>query len=149
MKVGESRVYVVPLRRKTETVPTWRRTKKSMKVLKEFILKHTKADKVNVSRWVNELIWGKGGKNIIPRITVKVSLKEEDKVKVAHVDLDVLPSRAKRVEKKVSEKKTLREKIKAKFAKKEDEETKEEVKEEKEQAKMTKEQELAMSKSQA
>ena len=44
------REYVVPLRRKTLTAPKWRRTKKAVSVLKEFIMKHMKTDNVVICR---------------------------------------------------------------------------------------------------
>jgi len=128
-----------------------------MKILKEFMLKHTKADKVVVSQWINEELWKHGGKNPPGKIKVKVVLKEEEKevkgaaktvkIRTAHVELDTLPPRAARVKKKEEKKKTLREKLKAKFAKSEEAEEAPEAEEpEKKKAKVTKEQELKMNK---
>tara|TARA_Y100000310_G_scaffold333802_1_gene412114 strand:- start:259 stop:726 length:468 start_codon:yes stop_codon:yes gene_type:complete len=155
MKVNESRVYVVPLRKRFVLVPRWRRSKQAMKILKAFILKHTKADRVIVSGWINEEIWKHGGKNPPGKLKVKVILKEEEievkgaasnvKIKAAHVDLDTLPAKAARVKKKAEKKLTLKEKLKAKLSKKE-EVPAEEVVEEKKKAKVTKEQELKMNK---
>jgi len=159
MKAGETRVYIVPLRKRFVLVPRWRRSKQAMKILREFLLKHTKADKVIISQWISEEIWKHGGKNPPGKIKVKVTLKETEKevkgatkkvkIRTAHVELDTLPPRAARVVTKDEKKKTLREKIKAKFAKSADEEEApaEEPKEEKKkQAKVTKEQELKMKK---
>ena len=156
MKANESRVYIVPLRKGFLLTPRWRRSKKAMKVLKEFMLKHTKADRVIVSRWVNEEIWKHGGKNPPGKLKVKVTLKEEEvevkgsatkiKIRSAHVELDTIPARAARVKKKAEKKLTLKEKLKAKLAKKDEEVPVEEVREEKKKAKVTKEQELKMNK---
>ena len=159
MKNGESRIYIVPLRKQFILVPRWRRSKQAMKILREFILKHTKADKVNISQWISEEVWKHGGKNPPGKLKVKVTLKETEKeikgsstkikIRTAHVELDTLPSRAARVVTKEAKKQTLREKLKAKFAKTADAEEEapaEEVKEEKKKAKVTKSQELKMNK---
>lgn len=156
MKKDESRVYVVPLRKGFLKVPGWRKTKRAMDELKKFILHHTKADRAVISNWVNEAIWGHGGKNPPGKIKVKVVLKEEEiekkgakkvTIKAAHVELETLPSKAKRIQEKETKKKSLRQKIKEKFAKKKEEapeETKEENKEQKEQSKMSQADELKM-----
>ena len=148
MKVNESRDYIVPLRKGFLPTPRWRRSKRAMSLLRQFILKHTKAEKVIISRWINEEIWANGGRNPPGKIKVKVVLKEEgDKVKirVAHTDLDVLPARSTRVKQKAEKKLSLKEKLKAKLAKT-DEAPVEEAKEEKKKAKVTKAQELKMKK---
>ena len=159
MKNGEIRVYIVPLRKRFILVPRWRRSKQAMKILREFILKHTKADKVNISQWISEEVWKRGGKNPPGKIKVKVTFKEAEKevkgsstklkIRTAHVELDTLPPRAARVKKREAKKQTLREKLKAKFAKTADETEEapaEEAKEEKKKAKVTKSQELKMNK---
>lgn len=151
MKKDESRVYIIPLRKNTLKVPTWRRSNRAISEIKKFLLRHTKADRLVIGKWINEEVWKHGGKNPPGKIKVKVTLKEEgeDKVKemVAHAELETLSTHAARVEKVEEKKKTLREKLKEKFSKKKEdapEEVKEEKKEEKEQAKMSKEQELKM-----
>jgi large subunit ribosomal protein L31e len=144
MKVNESRVYIVPLRKGFLPTPRWRRSKRAMRILRQFILKHTKAEKVIISKWINEEIWANGGRNPPGKIKVKVVLKEEDKIRVAHTDLDVLPARSARVKQKAEKKLSLKEKLKAKLAKTDEAPT--EDKEEKKKAKVTKAQELKMKK---
>ncbi len=108
MKVKESRNYIVPLRRAWLKTPRWRRSKKAISALREFLLKHTKADEINISRWINELIWSHGGKNPPAKVTVKIEMKEEEigkgskkrTIKVAYADLTILPARAKRIDEK-------------------------------------------------
>lgn len=57
------REYVVPLRRKVRTAPKWRRSKKSIVVLKDFMKQHMKAEDVIVCKELNEAIWENGIKN--------------------------------------------------------------------------------------
>ncbi len=77
------RIYVIPLRKEFLKVPRWKRAKKSMKVIREFALRHMKADDVKISNKVNELIWSGGGKDVISKIRVRI--RKEDKV--AYVEL--------------------------------------------------------------
>ena len=64
------REYVVPLRRKTRTAPKWRRSKKSVSVLKEFMQKHMKTDDIIVCSELNEYIWNNGAKNPPGKVSV-------------------------------------------------------------------------------
>lgn len=76
------REYVVPLRRKTKTAPKWRRSKKSVSVLKDFIRKHMKTEDVIICSELNEHIWGRGAKNPPGKVSVialRKSIGGEDK----------------------------------------------------------------------
>ncbi|MCA9459517.1 MAG: 60S ribosomal protein L31 [Nanoarchaeota archaeon] len=68
------REYVVPLRRKTKLAPKWRRSKKAVSVLNEFIKKHMKTDNVVICKELNEKIWGNGIKNPPGKVSV-IALK--------------------------------------------------------------------------
>ena len=143
------RIYTVPLRSEWLKVPKWRRSKRASAALRAFLLRHTKAKEVKLSRWVNEEIWESGGKNPPPRIKVKVT-KEED---IARVELLELPPRALRIaeaeKKKVKEKakaeKDEKKKLEEEYKKKRKEE-KEKLEKLKEQAKVTKAQEASLHK---
>lgn len=76
------REYVVPLRAKTLKAPKWRRSKKAMSVLKEFIEKHMKTDNVIICNELNETIWTNGIKNPPGKVEVvayKAELGGEEK----------------------------------------------------------------------
>lgn len=70
------REYVVPLRRKSRFAPKWRRSKKAVSVLNEFIKKHMKTDNVVICNELNEYIWEKGIKNPPGKVEV-VALKTQ------------------------------------------------------------------------
>jgi len=70
------REYVIPLRRKSSTVPKWRRSKKAMSVLKDFVKKHMKSDIVIIGNELNENIWENGIKNPPGKVSV-IALKKE------------------------------------------------------------------------
>lgn len=68
------REYVVPLRKKSRFAPKWRRSKKAVSVLKEFIEKHMKTDNVLVCRELNEKLWENGIQNPPGKVSV-IALK--------------------------------------------------------------------------
>jgi len=70
------REYVIPLRRKSRTAPKWRRSKKAVSVLKDFVKKHMKTDIVVIGNELNELIWENGIRNPPGKVSV-VTLKKE------------------------------------------------------------------------
>ncbi len=70
------REYVVPLRRKVSLAPKWRRSKKAVFVLKEFIQKHMKTDNVVILAELNDKIWENGIKNPPGKVSV-VALKTQ------------------------------------------------------------------------
>ena len=70
------REYNVPLRRKVKTAPMWRRSKKAISVLKDFMKQHMKAENVIICAELNELIWARGGKCPPGKISV-IALKTQ------------------------------------------------------------------------
>jgi large subunit ribosomal protein L31e len=142
LKEGESRIYTVTLKQNTLTAPKWRRTKKAVTILREYLEKHTKSDNIRISRWVNEHLWSKGGKNPPSKISVKVT-KEKDNV--INVELAELSERAKREAKKLEAMKAAaKESEKSKEI--EEETPKDDEEENKKKAKVTKQQEKDISK---
>ena len=131
--MAEDLIYNVPLRREWLKVPRYRRTKKAVRALREFISKHTKVEDVRIGKYLNLRLWEHGRKNPPHKITVKVT-KEKDFVRVELPDAP---------EEKVEEPK----KKKGLFGKKED--VKEETKEEEVETESTEESEESSSKEDA
>ncbi|MCK5449368.1 50S ribosomal protein L31e [Candidatus Pacearchaeota archaeon] len=80
MKVELEREYVVPLRKGSLKVPQYRRAKKAVKTLKEFLAKHMKIEdrdlrKVKVDIYLNNELWFKGIKKPVSKIKVKAVKK--------------------------------------------------------------------------
>jgi len=69
-------VYVIPLRR-----VYWgrrsNRADRAVRLIKRFVLRHTKADEVRVMTEVNNLIWARGREKPPPRVKVVVDIVEE------------------------------------------------------------------------
>jgi len=153
MKDKETRTYVVPLRREWLKVPRWRRTKRAVSSLRSFLLKHTKADEVKLSTWLNDTVWARGGKNPPGKVSVKVTMEG----KTAKAELAEVVKRVERKKKEVAEAKK---KLKERKAKEEEEakaelkarseekpaEAEAEKEEQKKRAKVSKSQEMAMKK---
>ncbi len=74
------RTYNVPLRKEFRKVPRWRKTKKAVRALKEFLAKHMKSDNVKLSKEINEQLWKHGIKNPPHHIKVNVTKDSEGKV---------------------------------------------------------------------
>lgn len=75
-KIELQREYVVPMRRGFLKVPCYRKAKKAVLVLQQFIAKHMKVEnrdikKVKIDMYLNEEIWHRGIKNPLHKIKVK------------------------------------------------------------------------------
>jgi large subunit ribosomal protein L31e len=150
-KVTLEREYIVPLRREWLKVAKYRRGKKAVKALKEFIAKHMKIydrdlRKVKINIDLNNEIRFRGMKKPPAKIRVKARKFDDGIVKVELVDIpsDLSFKRLrdikrkteveKKVKKKEEEKEEIKEKTEEKDEKKE-EDKKEEIKEKEEAGK--------------
>ena len=127
------RTYTIPLRKEFMKVPRWKKSKKAVTALRQFLVKHMKSEDVKIGKEVNEYVWNHGIKN--PPHHVKVTVTKDDKG-VVKAELfgnkKVSKKEVKKEEKKVAEPK--KEEVKAEEKPVVKEETKEvpkvEVKEE-------------------
>jgi large subunit ribosomal protein L31e len=86
-KIILEREYIVPLRTGWIKVPYYRRTKRALKELKEFIAKHMKVTnrdirKVKVDKWLNMELWKRGIRKPHSKIKVKAKKLENGNVLV-------------------------------------------------------------------
>lgn len=75
------RTYNIPLRKEYQKVPRWRRTKKAVTALKEFLVKHMKSTDVALGKELNEEIWKHGAKNPPHHVKVTATKDKDGKVK--------------------------------------------------------------------
>ncbi|MEM2089632.1 MAG: 50S ribosomal protein L31e [Candidatus Pacearchaeota archaeon] len=98
------RIYTIPLRKEWLKVPKWKRAKKAMKAIREFVERHMKVYdsdiKIKISDWVNKAVWCCGIKNVPHKITVKVVKKSNE----IFVDFVGLPKKFKQEEAKIKRK---------------------------------------------
>ena len=84
-KTELEREYVIPLRRSWNKVPSYKRAKKAIRAIKEFLVRHMKVpdrdlNKIKIDKYLNEFIWSRGIKKPPAKIKVKV-VKEGEIVK--------------------------------------------------------------------
>lgn len=118
------RQYIIPLRKEWLKVPRYKRAKKGIRAIKEFMARHMKAemDDVKLGRWLNEAVWARGIKN--PPHKIKVKAVKDDK-NIVMVELFELSERAKKIDEKEAKRTaSITEKKKAEEAKRKAEEEK-------------------------
>ena len=91
-KITIEREYVVPLRREWLKVPKYRRAKKAVRALKEFIAKHMKVydkdlTKIKVDIYLNNELRFRGMKKPLAKVKVKAIKYESGEVAVKLVEL--------------------------------------------------------------
>jgi len=84
------RIYVIPLREACMRVPNYKRARKAIVTIKEFIAKHMKVadrdvDKVKVDVYFNNNLWFRGPRNAPSKVKVK-AVREGDIVKVTFAE---------------------------------------------------------------
>ena len=106
------RTYNVPLRSGFVNTAKYKRAKKAVNILKEFIKKHMKTDEVKLGQNLNRELWKHGMKN--PPHHVKITVTKEDDVAMAEL-VGFEYNEEKRPEKKVEEETTLKDRLTAKL----------------------------------
>ena len=109
--INEKRTYVIPLRREFNKAPRYKRSKKAIKALREFIIKHMKTEKVVIDILLNEYVWSKGIKN--PPAKVKVNAIPKDNY--VYVELAELTTNLNRKKQRIESEKQEVEKKKEKL----------------------------------
>jgi len=77
------RVYNIRVTQAIKKAPRWRRAKKAVSLVKEFLKRHMKTEEVKLGKELNEYIWKNGGKNPPTYYRVKVIKKDN----IAHANL--------------------------------------------------------------
>jgi large subunit ribosomal protein L31e len=108
--VEKERVYTIPLRREFLKVPKYRRSRKAITAIRQFVSKHMKVDDVKIGSYLNLKIWEHGKKNPIHKVKVRTYIDKKDDKEFAKVELFDAPEEVRKEEKK----KSLGEKIKDK-----------------------------------
>ena len=74
----EEKIYTIPLLR-AKMAPRTKRAKKAVRLVKEFLAKHTKAEVIKIDKSINEAIWARGLRKVPSKIRVK-AVKIEDEI---------------------------------------------------------------------
>ena len=97
------RTYNVPLRKEFLKVPKYKRAKKAVKALKQFLVKHMKSDNIKIGKYLNDEIWKHGIKNPPHHVKLNAVKDKEGLVTAELVGAPV--ERKKEDDKKVEDKK--------------------------------------------
>ena len=87
--MAEERIYTIPLRKEFMKAPSYRKTKRALSAVKQFLTRHMKAEEVKIGKYLNLELWKNGRQNPPPRIKIK-AVKDTVKIK----DKDVIVVRA-------------------------------------------------------
>ncbi len=77
------RTYNIPLRKHFRRTSKWKKTKKAVSGLQQFLKRHMKVETVKLGPKLNEELWSKGGKN--PPHHVKVDVISDDGIAKAEL----------------------------------------------------------------
>ncbi len=99
--MAEEKIFIINLRREFSKKPLYRRAKKAVTAVKEFISKHLKVEEVKIGKHLNKKIWERGKRKPLPKVKVKAIVENN----VAYVELPEFEfDRAKPKEEKKGEK---------------------------------------------
>lgn len=76
----EERIYTIPLRDAWRTALR-RRAKRAISIIKEFTVRHMKADKVKIGKALNENVWKQGIRNPPRKVKVQMIIEKKEKGK--------------------------------------------------------------------
>ena len=90
------REYVIPLKRSVLKAPQYRRAKKAIKTIREFLAKHMRVEdrdlrKIKIDRYLNNEIWFRG----IKKPANKIKVKAVKKGGIVYVELAEIPEAVK------------------------------------------------------
>ena len=88
-KIIVERTYNVPLRKGFQKAPKYRRAKKAINVLREFLAKHMKSEDVRIGRHANLKLWERGIKNPPHHVKVNATRDTEGVVRAEIVGAPV------------------------------------------------------------
>ena len=80
-------IYTIPFYPQLNKTAPYKRTPRAIKLLKEFILKHTKVDFVIIDEELNEFMWKRGIRKPPRKVKVRAIVETIDEDKIATVEL--------------------------------------------------------------
>ena len=98
------RTLTINVRRRVMMVPAYRRAKKAVTVIREFLQQHMKSDNVKLGKYLNLKIWEHGIKNPAMRITVVAKKDEKGLVTAELPSIPVKKQKPDLFKKKVNQK---------------------------------------------
>lgn len=75
--MADEKTFIIPLRKGTQKAPKYRRAKKAINVLREYLVKHMKTEDIRIGTSINLKMWERGIKN--PPHKLKITATKDDK----------------------------------------------------------------------
>jgi large subunit ribosomal protein L31e len=75
--MADEKIFIVPLRKGTQKAPKYKRSKKAINTLREYLVKHMKTEEIRIGKSINLKIWEHGIKN--PPHKLKITVATDDK----------------------------------------------------------------------
>jgi large subunit ribosomal protein L31e len=80
-------IFTIPFYPQLNKTAPYRRTPRAIRMLKQYIVKHTKADTVVITNDLNEFMWKRGIQKPPRKIKVRAIVETIDEEKIATVEL--------------------------------------------------------------
>ena len=71
------RKYIIPLRKEYQKAPIYARTKKAVKAVREYLVKHMKNENVKLGRQLNMYLWQNGNRNPPHKVEVVADIHKD------------------------------------------------------------------------
>jgi len=81
------RTYIIPLRKEYQKAPIYARTKKAVKAVREYLVKHMKNENVKLGRQLNMYLWQNGNRNPPHKVEVVADIHKDKDVEFVMVEL--------------------------------------------------------------
>lgn len=101
-------IFTIPLRKESSKVPSYKKSKKVVRAVREFLQKHMKVEDVKIGKGLNKKLLERGKKNVPYKVQVH-AIKEDNLVRVELIGVPIEKKEEKK-EKKEEEKKVTEEK---------------------------------------
>lgn len=124
----EEKVFNIPLR-EAFVLQRSKRARNASKIVREFLVKHTKTENINIGKSINDAIWKSGIQNPPRKVRVH-TIKEEDIVYAELLGVEIKTPSKEELKKKKEKKKEKKEKIKEERKERRKKTIQEEIKEE-------------------
>ncbi len=80
-------IFTIPFYPKLNKTAPYKRTPKAVRMLKAFIIKHTKADFVVITNELNEFLWERGIRKPPRKVKVRAIVETIEEEKIATIEL--------------------------------------------------------------
>ncbi len=80
------RIYTIPMRREWLKVPKYRRAKKAVSAVRQFLVRNMKSEDVRIGKYLNLKLWEHGIKNPPHHVKVRVTKDDKDVVRAELFD---------------------------------------------------------------